>query len=265
MLIDTKAAPKPSLPCLKFLEHRLGICGPIDAEAVRALASRARVARFFRGATIFAQGGPSDRIGIIGSGVVKVVYLSSDGTEHVLSLLSPGDVVGELTAEYRMSFEAATDVTLCLMERDSFEVLLSAHGSLLAGYLATISAQLQKERLWASSMRSKGSLQRVAEWLLSQAPEARDLPETVIHIWLSRRDLASMLDMTSETLCRTLQAIKKSNAIRMLAPDQVAILDRKRLRAIADGVRVDAAGGRKLDLTSNTHRQHRQPGEQPIS
>ncbi|PFG62117.1 CRP-like cAMP-binding protein [Thioclava sp. ES.031] len=237
MLLDSQLTCAPTSTCLQFVEDGIGFFGEIDACAAKALAMRTHVARFPSGTTIFAQGEPAIWIGILCSGAVKVVNQTEDGEMHILSLLSTGDIVGDIGAtENRLAWEAATDVTLCWMTRSSFETLLSEHEALQKGYLAATIRQLEKERLWMSSLRGKGTTQRIAALLFAQLPPQSGTTETHLPISLKRRDIASLLDMSSETLCRALNKIRGIGAIRMPTPALIVVQQPGTLLAIAKGV-----------------------------
>jgi CRP-like cAMP-binding protein len=249
MLADSRTTSETSTVCREYAERGFSLCKVADKSAARALASQTRVARFAGGSTIFAQGEPADRIGILTSGTVKVVDLTENGVAHILSLLSAGDIIGDIgSPENQLGWEAATDVMMCWLTRASFERLLADHASLQKGYLAAIVRQLEKERLWTSSMRSRGTLQRVASWLFVQVPPDRGLTETLLPLSLSRRDIASLLDMSPETLCRVLHTIIGMGAIRMPTPDLVVVQSCHNLLAIAKGVRSPLPDG-MIDAT----------------
>ncbi|OOY06934.1 Crp/Fnr family transcriptional regulator [Thioclava sp. F36-7] len=244
MLLDSQLTCAPTSTCLQFVEDGIGFFREIDACAAKALEMRTHVARFPSGTTIFAQGEPAASIGVLASGTVKVVNLTVDGRMHILSLLGPGDIVGDIgAAENKLSWEAATDVTLCWMTRSSFETLLSEHATLQKGYLAATVRQLEKERLWASSLRGTGTIQRVAALLFAQLPPQSGTVDTHLPLSLTRRDIASLLDMSSETLCRVLHEIKDKGAIRMPTPALIVVQQPGTLLAIAKGVGASLPNG----------------------
>lgn len=244
MRLDSQLTCASSSTCLQFVEDGIGFFGEIDACAAKALATRTHVARFPSDTTIFAQGEPAVSIGVLASGTVKVVNLTEDGKMHILSLLGPGDIVGDIgAAENKLSWEAATDVTLCWMTRSSFETLLSEHAALQKGYLAATVRQLEKERLWASSLRGTGTTQRVAALLFAQLPAKSSTTNTELPISLKRRDIASLLSMSCESLCRALHKIRETGAIRMPTPALIVVQQPGTLLAIAKGVGASPPNG----------------------
>jgi CRP-like cAMP-binding protein len=50
-----------------------------------------------RRATVFAEGDPADRLYIIISGKVKIAHRSLDGREHLLAIMGPPEMFGEVS------------------------------------------------------------------------------------------------------------------------------------------------------------------------
>ncbi len=217
-----------------------GAAAGLDPAALLACSARCHLGRYRQGAEIAGQGERSDRIGIVASGLVKIVNLTERGDAQVLQILRRGHLVG--LPESRASafaWEAAVDAEVCWIPRPAWEALLCERPDQLRACLATMQRQLEDMQLWVVAMRGRSTLERVAFWLLQ---EAESTGGAVIPVRLTRRDLASLLDMTVETLCRQLRQLQRRRAVRMPAPDRVEIVDAARLRHLADAPGVLAPG-----------------------
>lgn len=218
-----------------------GVCAYVPDQVYSALGARSQHTQIAAGRPISNQGDPSDRIGTIISGVAKVVYATENGDEHVLQLLQTGDLIGDpFGTEHVVSCEAVSDVTLCWLPRTALGQILEDSPCLYRGYLAVLVRQLDQQHLWNASMRGRSTIERIAYWLLQTTPEDAGERPALIDVALTRRDLASLLNMTIETLCRGLHQLSDRRAIRMLAPDRIEIIAPDRLRDVArwteDGV-----------------------------
>lgn len=125
------------------------------------------------GDTLFEQGDPGDRIYIIEAGKLELFTVSSEGGRHVLATLGEGDALGEmalLTQEPRSATAAAiTDVSLYVIDQETFEQLIEEQASLSKYFIRLLSKRLvtTNERLQQSDeLRT----QRVAAEL-DQLPE----------------------------------------------------------------------------------------------
>lgn len=217
----------------------LGICAAAGEQVSASFSSRARLAGFRAGETIVPQGEKAGYGGIIVEGAVKVVSITEAGAAHVLQLLHPGEWVGPVFPERPgVAWDAANDVKICWIALPALEALMQKEPKLSQALLTAATRQLNAQWDWAVLLRSGGTLCRVASWLLRQAKEAGAEQggcgqSEVVVIDLRRRDLASLLDMTVETLCRALSQLEQRQAIVMLTPKQAAISNMGVLQKIA--------------------------------
>lgn len=220
--------------CATCESRKSGICCDFDAGFAARFRDKSFHKKYERGTEIFSQGDRTDKIGIIASGLVKIVMITENGEENLIQLLRPGQVVGELnSARSAFSWEAAAQTEICWIARSSLGELLSDQPQVYRAYLASLERRLEEHQLWAAEMRGRNSLQRIAFWLHRANEGLCARRRQILKIDLSRRDLASLLAMTVETLCRGLQQLSERGAIRLLSPDVVEIRDEDRLCAAA--------------------------------
>jgi len=217
-------------------------CAEAPPETREELARLAHRAHFKRGQSIMMQGDPSNKIGILMSGVVKTVFMTEEGDTQVLGLLYPGDFIGRpFESEYRFSFEAATDVDMCLFQMASFEALLMDSPAMEHNYLLCSLHQMDMMHSWTCLLRGRTARERVAAYFMfsmlhkEKSDAALDLSgkHPIVDLRLSRTDLASLLDMTPETFCRCLHGLADQGALYIRAPHRIELLDMARLRQLA--------------------------------
>ena len=129
------------------------------------------------------------------------------------------------------SARALTDVTLCSAALDAVEAWLAARRPAARVVLDSVLRSGSRERPLRGNADGTAP-RRAASWLLENAD--RRLPAA-----MSRRVMAGLLGMRPETLSRALRTLAQRGAIRH-GRTNIEILDRGRLRSIANGVR---AGG----------------------
>ena len=223
-----------SEPCALCGTRNLGICQLLDSSCGVRVAARSQPLSYLRSAEILVQGEHADRIGIIRSGFVKVVLLGEDGDHQVIQILKPGQIVGDpCTRKNAFSWEAATAARICWLQLSTLNTIMKDHPQVYKAFLHVIARQLEEHRIWAASMRRRNTVQRIAFWLIQQAPGLQDGATVVIEIALTRRDLASLLDMSVETLCRGLHQLCDRYAIRLRTPERIEILNIIKLRILA--------------------------------
>ncbi|WP_095884136.1 Crp/Fnr family transcriptional regulator [Alloyangia mangrovi] len=220
--------------CGRCAARKFGFCSTLHADSQREILSRSSLTTYARGAEIVQQGEPLDRIGLIASGVIKVGTVTKGGDEHLLQIMRRGQLVYVPdSAGSLFSWVTASEAAVCWMSRSAWDSFLKEQPSHFHAYMVTMRQQLEQMQLSVMNMRGRNTLQRLAFWLLEELADADAGEQRKLHILLSRRDLASLLDMTVETLCRSLRQLNDKGAIRLLTPDRIEVTDLSRLRLIA--------------------------------
>jgi tRNA(Met) C34 N-acetyltransferase TmcA len=119
------------------------------------------------------------------------------------------------------------------MSRDAWNGFLDEASEHAQAYMSATLRQFHEVHHAMLGMRGRNTRQRVAFWLLDQKQTQAETGEATIRIPLTRRDLASYLDMTVETLCRALHQLADLGAIDLPTPDFVRVLDVGLLRHVA--------------------------------
>lgn len=220
--------------CTGCEANSYGFCAEIGDDVRSLLTARGFRTDYGLGDELIAQNLTIDKIGIIATGLVKVCMITEDGDEFVLQVLGAGQIVGEIgRSETAFSWEAATPVGICWIPLSVLDGLMRDFPAIYRALLAMTSQQLEDMRLWAAAMRGRNTLQRIAYWLLVNIDDADVAEKPIIKIALTRRDLASFLDMTSETLCRGLSQLAGRRAVRLRAVDLIELTDVTKLRLFA--------------------------------
>ncbi|WP_420409878.1 Crp/Fnr family transcriptional regulator [Hoeflea sp.] len=209
------------------------LCSIGSAEAMAQLNRISHRRTYPRGSIIQAQGEPVDLVGNVVEGVVKLSSTSIDGDGHVVGLLFPSDFFGRLySEESRFSYEAATDVTLCAINRIAFERFLADHPAVEHEMHKAKLDELDAVREWSAIINGHTTMQRASTLIYvfsrrseNQTPQKGSNEPPIIHVPLGRRDIADFLGTTPETLSRNIQSLARSNIIRIIDPKHFELLD----------------------------------------
>ena len=69
----------------------------LNDQSYLAVRERMQESTYRRGEEIFREGTPGDRLYVIGAGKVKLGHTAPDGREHLLAILGPGEILGEVS------------------------------------------------------------------------------------------------------------------------------------------------------------------------
>lgn len=228
----------PALPSLHLLQ-KLPLFADLSETELTELAQQTRLDQFITDDLIFRQGDPCNRIWLLQSGRVKIVYQEESGREVILETISPGELFGGATLF--MPRHPATAQVMVESETVSFST--AAYQQLLGKHPALTFKLI---RMLGQRLHSLMSLQilagerverRLAHILLKLAERTgrTDPAGILITIPLSRQDLADMSGTTLETAIRTVSRFRADGFVKTLRGGYLLILNKEKLQEIADG------------------------------
>lgn len=181
-----------------------------------------------RGEQIYAAGSRISQLLVVHTGAIKVTRIDPEGREHILRVLGPGDFVGEsafLTGERPDHFTTAMEPSsMCVFRHEDLGRLVHSHPSIAVRMLQEISHRLTQTESRLAAVISGDVMSRVAEYLLSlrghhTAEGLRvDLP-------MAKKDIASMLDTTPESLSRQLRRLHELEIVEPVGTRGLLIRD----------------------------------------
>lgn len=179
-----------------------------------------------RGQTIYRAGEPSVGLYIVHKGRVKIYRITHSGKEQVVRLLGPGDFTGELSLFNQSVHDAYADaiepVELCVMGRDEFQNFLLKYPAISLKVLTEFSTRLAQTEDRAVAIALESTDTRIAMYLANQSEAVGCMDIT---LEMSRKDLASHLGTTPETVSRKLTEFEQAGWIHQRNQREIDILD----------------------------------------
>lgn len=179
---------------------------------------------------------PGEAVYFIADGSVKVHAMRPGGTEVILSVLGPGEVVGEMSSADSLGRSASVvtleQTTFLWMDRVSFRSSV-AESAILARNLAEILSK--RLRLANANLISLAALDvpgRVASQLLALANEyGQQSPEGLLRIpiKLTQSDLAALVGASRVRVNQALGYFRKRGAIRVGGDGRTIIVEAETL------------------------------------
>lgn len=215
---------------------RVPVFAALAADDQRRVAALARPTRLAAGETAAAPG-DDPRLMVVHEGRLKVTRVAADGAEQIVRVLGPGEFTGEtavFSGRRPDGFAVALDdCRLCAFRHDDLETLVRAHPEIGLRMLATLGERLADTEDRLGSLTSRGVEARLADYLLGLPTRWQDGAATV-RLPLAKKDVASLLDTSPESLSRALASLTRRGAIAVGAGRTVAVTSPERLQELAD-------------------------------
>ena len=211
---------------------------PLDLVLLERLAAVMHHHHCPAGATVFAQNDEAREVYVVLRGHLRITVFSRAGREVVFHDLSPGDMVGELSAidgaPRGGNLVAVTDAELGRIELADFDKLrrdMPAFANFMLGRLTRIVRSLNHRiELLAAPVTTRicSELLRLAEGQRISDNAARLVPAP------KHLDLANRLNTHREAVSRTLGALQRQGVIRR-SQGELLVENLAALRAHAEG------------------------------
>jgi CRP/FNR family transcriptional regulator len=196
-----------------------------------------RPARFRRNQILFFEGGAAQHLFALHTGLVKMVKSLENGKDRITGVLFPGELFGlESLTElaYPLTAVALRDCEICAAPREDFSTYLQTNPDLAIGMVRFLVGELERVRTQVTDMSFKDARMKMATFLLSLL--SHDTPATsgnlTLTLPLSRQEISEVLELSPETVSRTLSAFRREQLVAARGR-QLVIQNRAGLEAVA--------------------------------
>ncbi|MDO8445706.1 MAG: Crp/Fnr family transcriptional regulator [Deltaproteobacteria bacterium] len=189
---------------------------PQDLSVVSALFTEEE---FEKDQYIFTEGDPPDWLYIVKEGTIKMVRQSQSGREMILSIMTAGDVIGEVAVfdggPYPATAQGMGRGIILKLAKKEFVSLLKRHPSIAVEVIGDLGRKLRAAVNVARELRGERVEGRIAMVLLKLARKVGILVEgkVMLTIPLTRQDVADMVGSTIETTIRVISRFKKEGIV----------------------------------------------------
>ncbi len=199
------------------------------------------VMQYPKGSYIFREGEPARRTKIIIKGKAKVFLTYKTGREQIVRLATNGQIVGHRgfggDQRYSVSCKTLVDTTVAHIPLELFQEALMANNLFCYRFMMFFAEELRASEAHLKSFANLDVRQRMAEALIYNLKTfgySRKRKKVLSHA-LSRKDFASMIGATYESVVRVLNEFDRSGVIQIINKD-IKILKSRELDRIRRGV-----------------------------
>lgn len=183
---------------------------------------------FEKGEIMYHAGDRSDSLYIVNKGKIKIYRLSESGKEQMVRILQPGDFTGELAlfqqGVHEAYAEAIESSQICRINSADLQNLLLNYPTISLKILTEFANRLDSAEKQTTNVVTEKVETRIAMYLVD-CIQGENSKGNTIYLPMRKKDLASYLGTTPETLSRRLREFEDAGFIRQEGQRKINILD----------------------------------------
>lgn len=195
----------------------------LSVEQLELIAQHSQTVDVPRGSLIFNRGDAARGLYFLLDGQIKLAVTSPNGTEKVISIVSPGESFGEailfLERQFPVYAQATLDAKLLLVPKSIIFSLLDNDPTVARKMLAGLSVRMHHLVQDIEMLSLQSCTQRFIGYLLQISADAADANSVTLPA--SKTTIASLLNLTPETLSRTMTKLQQAGLIEVNGKDIV--------------------------------------------
>lgn len=185
------------------------------------------------GEYLFSAGDAADALLIVAHGQAKVFQMAANGKEQMLRILQTGDFDGEAAlfsnSDHNSFAQALMDTDVCQISRQDFQKLMQKTPEMAVNMVNALGRRIAQLEQQTTEVTTSSVESRLASYLLETSA---GLDEEVFTLPLKKKDIATYLGTTPETISRKLTSLVKQGMIEKISNNKFKILDEDRLMMI---------------------------------
>ncbi len=199
----------------------------LDQESIDKIGTKVNTKHLKRGEYLYKAADADDSVYIVHRGQVRIFHLAESGKEQLIRVLNPGEFTGEWTIfsddTYHDHFaEATRNTSICAINREDLQELLQDYPEISMKILQSMSDRLQQSERQTASVAIEQVTNRIIYYLEDlTGDDAND--ETTVELPMTRKDIASYLGTTPETLSRKFKELENADLIEQLPKNKIHI------------------------------------------
>lgn len=203
-----------SVTTLEFLKNA-PLFNALEHSHLEAIADSCVLLNFERGDIVFRRGDPITNFYYLVNGCVKIYAMSKDGAEKVIHLATPGESFGEaamfLDTPAPVGTQAVQQSTVLTVPKTSIYALIQSEPQIAHLMLGGMSIRMHRLIQEIKAMALQSASERVIGYLLQLCSEEENTQN--INLPARKITIASLLNLTPETLSRTMSKLERQGLI----------------------------------------------------
>lgn len=206
----------------------------LDEDQMAEVSKIIQSIQYKKGEFLYRAGERSDSLYIVRIGQVKNYRVSETGKDQILHILYPGDFTGELAlfneSNHESYAEAMEETHVCAMKSSDLHGLIERYPAISFKLLLELARRLEGLEKQITHFASDKVDTRIALFLLECIDKSQS---NEISLTMSKKDLASYLGTTPETISRKMHEFEVAGYIKQdMSQKRIVILNKKKLHEV---------------------------------
>lgn len=183
--------------------------------------------------TLFMEGDEALNLFQVVSGVGKIYKMMPDGRAIITGFVYGGSLLGiSRTGRYFYNVDAVTDMTLDAYPKAHIEARLHEDPDYLQHLFEEVNDELAQAQERILLLGQKTPVEKVTSFLRRMRRWQDE--DRLIHVPMTRHDIADFLGLTTETVSRTFTQLRDQGIIRSVNQHDIEILDIPQLKRLSE-------------------------------
>ncbi|MHC0036148.1 Crp/Fnr family transcriptional regulator [Pseudoneobacillus sp. C159] len=215
--------------------HSVPVFKGLSVEEMGDLGAAIKSRTYLKGEYVFREGDPSDALVVVHQGTIKVSKVNDEGKEQIIRILFPGDFFGQYSLldnkNHYADAQCLEETNVCFLHKTDFKKILERNPSMAMNFMMALSEMLQIADEWIGTISLMEVERRLAKALLLFMEREND--DDYFQLPVPKKDFASLIGATPETLSRKLVNLQSTEVIELDGRRGIRLLDIDKLKEIA--------------------------------
>ncbi|RCW77296.1 Crp/Fnr family transcriptional regulator [Saliterribacillus persicus] len=202
----------------------------LEAEDLDEIMKTVHSSTYQKGEHLYHAGDTLGALYIVHKGKVRIYRMNEEGKEQLVRLLSAGDFTGELALFTNKKEEAYAEVVedaqVCRITQDDLHSFLMQYPTIALKIMQEFATRLDTAETQTALFAQERVETRIAKYLLTCTEN------NTARLTMTKRDLASYLGTTPETISRRFSDMERSGIIQKQDSRTFLILDQVQLEEL---------------------------------
>lgn len=207
-----------------FCVHQVPIFNHLSEEHLQLIAEKVVKKSLNKHDFLYQPGDKSNAIYILNRGAIKIFQISESGKEQLTRILKPGDFIGEtgvfsLDSLFKDYAQAMIQTLVCVIYQSDLQKIMQEYPEVSIRIIQELAQRLNQSEKQIINLSAQNVGTRLAMFLADLVQEEN----RVTPLPMSKKEIASYIGTTPETLSRKFKVLEEKGLIESLSHNTLKV------------------------------------------